>query len=118
MSFPIKPILDRVIVQEIPIADYYEQPEGFEIALDNSNIKEVSDRGVVVATGQFMVVGGLQVSIPVEIGDVVRYDEFSRTDPVYLNPAHKNRSDLPKYYQIRVGDLKGIEISPVQVANA
>ncbi len=99
-KFPVTPLLDRVIVREIPIEDYYEQPEGVTIALDNSNIKVRSDRGVVVAVGS--------ACDPIQVGDTVLYDEFCLCDPIHLNPAHKDRSDLPKYWRMRVADLKGI----------
>ncbi len=103
MDFPRKPLFDRVIVREIPIAEYYEQPEGFSVDLDNAHIKERTDRGVVVAIGT--------IPMPVNVGDTVFFDEFSLCDPVYLNPSHRNRSDLPKYWQMRVQDLKGVEVT-------
>src|SRR5271163_1103629 len=107
--FPRKPILDRIIAREIPIAEYYEQPEGVDIDLDNKHIKERSDRGVVVAVGDCVTLGNVTLPMPVVVDDIVFFDEFALTDPVYLNPAHKNRVDLPRYFQIRVADLKGID---------
>ncbi len=98
-TFPIRPLFDRVIVREIPIEDYYEQGE-IKIDLDNAHIKERSDRGVVVAAGRTVE--------EVQVGDIVQFDEYCLSDPIYLNPAHKNRHDLPKYWQIRVHDLKGV----------
>ena len=100
MSFPHRPLMDRVIVREIPIETYYEQPEGVTIDLANAHIKERSDRGEVVAVSN-------QVT-EVQVGDIVLFDEFCLCDPVYLNPAHRNRSDLPRYWQMRVPDLKGV----------
>lgn len=108
--FPRKPILDRIIVLEIPIADYYEQPEGVDIDLDNKHIKERSDRGVVVAVGDCVPLGNVTLPMPVVVDDIVFFDEFALTDPVYLNPSHKHRHDLPRYFQIRVADLKGIDV--------
>ena len=110
MTFPRKPVLDRIIVREIPIAEYYEQPEGVTIDLDNAHIKERSDRGVVVAVGDCVPLGNVTLPMPVAVDDIVFFDEYAMTDPVFLNPAHKNRSDLPKYWQIRVADLKGIDV--------
>lgn len=103
--FPRKPILDRIIVREIPIAEYYEQPEGVDIDLDNKHIKERSDRGVVVAVSD-----SVQRAGEICVEDIVFFDEFALTDPVYLNPAHKHRHDLPRYYQIRLPDVKGFDI--------
>jgi co-chaperonin GroES (HSP10) len=101
-TFPRRPLLDRIIVREIPIEDYYEQPEGIVVDLQNTHIRERSDRGVVVAVSD-------QVD-GVKVGDTVFFDEFCMSDPVFLNPAHKNRPDLPKYWQIRVADLKGVAV--------
>ena len=106
MTFPRKPLLDRVIIREIPIAEYYEQPEGFQVDLDNAHIKERSDRGEVVAVSRAVDEGG-----EVKVGDTVFFDEFCLSDPVFLNPAHKNRSDLPLYWQIRLADLKGVQVA-------
>ena len=103
-TFPIRPLFDRVIVREIPIEDYYEKSEIVQDdLLGNSFVKERSDRGVVVAAGRSVE--------EVQVGDVVQYDEYCLSDPIYLNPAHKNRTDLPRYWQIRVPDLKGIRLS-------
>jgi len=114
--FPRKPLLDRVIVREIPIAEYYEQPKEGDVGyvpLDGGEVgasafKEKSDRGVVVAVSKEVESAG-----EVAVGNTVFFDEFAMSDPVYLNPAHKNRSDLPKYWQIRVEDLKGVDVSDV-----
>ena len=102
-TFPIRPLFDRVIVREIPIEDYYEQSENVVIDLDNAHIKERSDRGIVVAAGRTVE--------EVQVGDTVQYDEYCLSDPIYLNPARNNRPDLPKYWQIRVHDLKGVRIA-------
>ena len=110
-QFPRKPLLDRIIVREIPIAEFYEQPQEIKIDLDNAHIKERSDRGVVVAVGDCVPMGAVTLPMPVVIDDLVFFDEFALSDPVFLNPAHKNRNDLPKYFQMRVSDLKGIDIA-------
>ena len=117
-TFSRKPLLDRIIVREIPIAEYYEQPQGFEVDLDNANIKERTDRGVVVAVGDCVPLGGVILEMPVHVGDVVFFDEFCLCDPVYLNPAHRNRTDLPKYWQMRVQDLKGVQVHVPEYAHA
>lgn len=106
--FPRKPLLDRIIVREIPIAEYYEQPKGVTVDLDNAHIKERSDRGEVVAVGDCVPMGGVMLSMPVKVGDVVTFDDTCMVSPIYLNPAHKNRFDLPKYWLMRVADLNGI----------
>lgn len=107
-EFPRKPLLDRIIVREIPIAEYYEQPKGVTVDLDNSHIKERSDRGEVVAVGDCVPMGGVMLSMPVKVGDIVTFDDTCMVSPIFLNPAHKNRHDLPKYWLMRVADLNGI----------
>jgi co-chaperonin GroES (HSP10) len=107
-SFPRQPLLDRIIVREIPIEEIYQQSE-VAIPLDNTAIKDRSDRGEVVAVGDCVPIGGVILPMPVAVGDVVFFDEFCMCDPVFLNPADKRRSDLPKYWQLRVGDLKGVQ---------
>src|SRR3569833_2827670 len=101
MAFPIKPLLDRVIVREIPLKDYFEF-DGLVKAedLDNDNFKVLSDRGVVEAAADSVT--------SVKVGDTVMFDEFARGDQIFLNPAHRNKHDKPTYFQIRVPDLKGI----------
>lgn len=103
LVFPRRPLFDRLIVREIPIEDFYQQPEGVEIDLSNAHIKERTDRGVVVAVSRTIAAEG-----EVNVGDTVFFDEFCMCDPVFLNPADKNRNDLPKYWQMRLADLKGV----------
>jgi co-chaperonin GroES (HSP10) len=101
-TFPRKPFLDRVIIREIPLEEFYQQSM-IEIPLDREQVKDRSDRGVVVAVGR-------HAETEVIAGDVVFFDEFCLNDPVYLNPADKRRTDLPKYWQMRVADLKGFDV--------
>ena len=99
--FPIKPLLDRVIVREIPVKEFYRVDNLIrEDVLDNSNVKVLSDRGIVEAVGSKVE--------DVKPGDTVMFDEFARNDEIYLNPADKNRSDLPRYFRIREADLQGV----------
>ena len=102
-TFPRRPLLDRVIVREIPLAEYYQQPEGITVDLENSHIRERSDRGEVVAVSRAVAIEG-----EVKVGDVVTYDEFVMCSPIFLNPADKNKPDLPKYWLIRLADLTSV----------
>jgi len=108
-TFPRKPFLDRVIVREIPIEEIYTQGE-IAIPLNDVRVKDQSDRGIVVAVGDYIPMSGTLLAMPVQIGDLVFFDDTTLYDPVYLNPADRRRSDLPKYWQIRVGDLKGYDV--------
>lgn len=109
-AFPRRPLLDRVIVREIPVEEYFEKNELLNSDLiGRSDVKVRSDRGIVVAVGDLVVMGSVSLPMPVVVGDLVFYDEFCQYDPVYLNPADKYKTDGPKYWQMRVGDLKGID---------
>jgi co-chaperonin GroES (HSP10) len=107
--FPRRPLLDRVIVREIPIEEFYEQGD-VNVPLNDKRITLRTDRGVVVAAGDCVMMGGMIIEMPVKVGDVVFFDEFAMCDPIYLNPADRNRTDLPKYWHMRVGDLKGVQV--------
>jgi len=99
MQFPLKPFLDRVIVEVIPIEDYYERPKDVIVELDKT-FSQRSDRGIVrsVADGR----------MPIEVGDVVQFDpDTAYAGLIYLNPADKNKPEKPKYIEIRIGDLIG-----------
>ena len=98
-SFPRRPLADRVIVREIPLAEVY-QSSNLELPLDDARRKDRTDRGIVVAVGRKVE--------EVAEGDTVFFDEYALTDPVYLLPSDKMKHDLPKYWQIREGDLKGV----------
>jgi hypothetical protein len=105
MDFPIQPLLNEVIVREIPVKDYFRVDEySKHIDLDNSNIKVISNRGEVVAVSSTVQ--------QVKIGDVVQFDEFCRYAEIYLNPADRYRSDLPHYFKMRVADLDGVLTHP------
>jgi len=118
MSFERKPLFDRVIIEEIPIETYYDNSshEGVIVDLDNTHIKLRSDRGKVVAVGDCVPMWGVILPMPVKVGDIVFFDDTAYYDPVFLNPSHRYRTDLPKYWQIRVGDLKGIAVEETNVA--
>ena len=107
MTFPRKPLLDRIIVRETPIAEIYQVGE-LELPLDDARRQDRSDRGVVVAVGDCVPMNGVILPMPIQVGQIVFFDEFCLCDPVYLNPADRHRHDLPRYWQMRVGDLKGV----------
>lgn len=99
--FPRKPLFDRLYVREIPIEEIYSQGQ-VALPLESSHIKLRTDRGVVVAVGDEVKYA--------KVGDTVFFDEFSLNDPIYLNPADAYARDLPKYWQMREPDLKGIMV--------
>ena len=103
MQFPRRPLLDRVFVQVTPLEDVFEQG-AVAVDLQNDHIKLQSDRGHVLAVGS-------QAQSEVKPGDVVFFDEFAYGGRFYLKPSDKFKADLPTYLEIRVGDLRGVEVS-------
>lgn len=105
-AVPLKPILDRVLVREIPIET--SKIIGTHIEASQHYQRE-SDRGVVVAVGDGVAMGGVFLPMPVQIGDTVIMGEYGR-DKVYMRPEDEFSTDksLPTYYLMRVADLKGI----------
>ena len=100
MQFPLQPFLDRVIVEVIPIEDYYEKSSTIEIELDRT-FSQRSDRGIVKSVG-------MEAEHLIEPGDTVQFDpDTAYAGLLYLNPADKNKPEKPKYLEIRVGDLLG-----------
>lgn len=99
MQFPLEPFLDRVIVEVIPIEQYFKKPESIEVLLDR-DFSQRSDRGIVRSIGT--------EEMPIQVGDVVQFDpDTAFAGLVYLNPGDKLNPDAPTYLELRVGDLLG-----------
>lgn len=107
--FERKPFLDRVIVEVTPVEKFFRQSEsGVEIPLDDVRVKYRSDRGIVRAVGDGVAMAGVFIEMPVEVGDEVFFDsDNAYAGQIWLLPSDRNRSDLPEYLEIRVGDLLG-----------
>jgi co-chaperonin GroES (HSP10) len=107
MQFPRKPFLDRVIVQVTPIKEIFQQ-SSIEIPLDDERVKYRSDRGIVMAVGDGVAMAGVFIEMPVQVGDEVFFDpDTAYAGRLYLLPSDQNRSDLPEYLELYVGDLLG-----------
>ena len=108
MQFPRKPFLDRVIVEVTPIKDVFQQSSSIEIPLDDARVKYRSDRGIVRAVGDGVAMAGVFIEMPVQVGDEVFFDpDTAYAGRLYLLPSDQNRSDLPEYLELYVGDLLG-----------
>lgn len=108
MQFPRKPFLDRVIVQVTPIREIFQQSSEIEIPLDDQRVKYRSDRGIVQAVGDGVAMAGVFIEMPVEVGDEVFFDpDTAYAGRLFLLPSDQNRSDLPEYLELYVGDLLG-----------
>ena len=107
MQFPRKPFLDRVIVEVTPIKEIFEQ-SSIEIPLDDARVKYRSDRGIVRAVGDGVAMAGVFIEMPVQVGDEVFFDpDTAYAGRLFLLPSDQNRSDLPEYLELYVGDLLG-----------
>lgn len=105
--FPLKPFLDRVVIEVIPIEKIFEQSD-VQIPLDDTRSTVRSDRGIVRAVGDGVAMAGIFVEMPVEVGDVVQFDpDYGYAGLLYVNPADKYKRDVPTYLELRVGDLLG-----------
>jgi co-chaperonin GroES (HSP10) len=109
MAFPRKPFLDRVIVEVTPVEKFFEQSQsGIEIPLNDARIKYRSDRGIVRAVGDGVAMAGVFINMPVQVGDEVFFDsDNAYAGQIWLLPSDKNKTGLPEYLEIRVGDLLG-----------
>lgn len=108
MQFPRKPFLDRVIVQVTPLKEVFQQSSTIEIPLDDDRVKYRSDRGIVQAVGDGVAMAGVFIEMPVQVGDEVFFDpDTAYAGRLYLLPSDQNRSDLPEYLELYVGDLLG-----------
>ena len=106
-QFPLKPFLDRVIVEVIPIGQYYEHSGNVEVLLDRT-FSERSDRGIVKSVGWQITSLSDNAAEMLSPGDVVQFDpDTAYAGLIYLNPADKKRKDKPQYLEIRIGDLLG-----------
>ena len=108
MQFPRKPFLDRVIVQVTPLKEFFQQLSTIEIPLDDARVKYRSDRGIVMAVGDGVAMAGVFIEMPVQVGDEVFFDpDTAYAGRLYMLPSDQNRSDLPEYLELYVGDLLG-----------
>lgn len=109
MQFQRKPFLDRVIVEVTPVEEFFEQSEsGINIPLQDERVRYRSDRGIVRAVGDGVAMAGVFIEMPVEIGDEVFFDaDNAYAGQIWMLPSDKNKTGLPEYLEIRVGDLLG-----------
>ena len=94
------------------------QQGAVSIPLDNAHIRVRSDRGIVKAVGDCVVMGQQVLEMPVQPGDEVFFDEMAYAGRIYLDPHDQYRNDMPVYLEIRVGDLLGVILKPEVYENA
>ena len=104
-SFPFRCVLDRVLVEEIPIDESKIHLPGLDLQRSERFIKR-SDRARVLAVGQGVPMGSVIMPMPYKVGDIIICSEFGR-DPFYLHPEDEFDKSIPRRYLIRVADTKG-----------
>lgn len=93
---PFKPILDRVIVKRVE-----EQTDDDSIVI-SKKYRQHSNKGIVVAVGDFVVLGGERVALShfIKVGDRVLFGEYN---------AEKFLKDGEELNLVRIQDIRGIE---------
>lgn len=104
MAFSIKPLLDNVIIREIPWKDFQLEITG--VATPESRAGK-ADRGEVVAVGDCIPMAGVILPMSIKVGDVVQFGEYG-LDQVWEKPEDKFKPDVPTFWRVRVADLHGI----------
>lgn len=102
MAFPIKPLFDRVIVREIPLEEYFTEEEKKLLPLEDARMKLRIRRGIVEAVGPDVK--------QVTLARIVTFEDTAMYDPVYLRAIDELLPKHLRYWQIREGDLKGIQL--------
>ncbi len=107
MAFDRKPFLDRVIIEVTPLEKIFEQG-AIELDLQSRHTHARSDRGLVRAVGDVVTMAGVAFTMPVQVGDEVFFDaDTAEANRIFLQPSDQYKADLPKYIELRVGDLLG-----------
>jgi co-chaperonin GroES (HSP10) len=105
-SIAFRPVLDRILVEEIPLEENrIVGPGGMKLER-HASYSEKSDIGRVLAVGDGVPMGGILMPMPYKPGMVVKCSEYGRT-PWYAKPEDKNDKSIPKRYLIRVADTMG-----------
>lgn len=90
-----RPILDRIIVKRLDECD----ETGITVP---KKYRQHSNKGIVVAIGDFVVLGGLRVPLSdlVNVGDIVLVGEYN---------SEKFEKDGEELWIVRLQDVRGIE---------
>jgi len=93
---PFRPILDRVMVKRIQ-EDNSETKGGIAIP---DKYRQQSNKGEVVAVGDFVTMGAAVFHMPIKPGDIVLFGEYN------CEPFSK---DGEEFLLVRVQDIRGVE---------
>ena len=90
-----KPILDRILVRRLAAP---KAEDGFVVP---EKFRQQTNRGEVVAVGDTVVLGGLNVTIDtfISVGDIVHYGEYTA----------EQMKDDPSLYIVRIQDVRLVE---------
>lgn len=109
-TVPFRPVLDRILVEEIPVEEsrIYLPGETKQIHRSERYLKK-SDLGRVLAVGDGVPMGGILMPMPYKVGQVVKCSEYGRKY-ILLDPNDElgtAKGEIPKRYLIRVADTDG-----------
>jgi co-chaperonin GroES (HSP10) len=90
-----KPILDRILVRRLAAP---KAEDGFVVP---EKFRQQTNRGEVVAVGDTVVLGGLNVTIDtfISVGDIVHYGEY----------CAEQLKDDPNMFIVRIQDVRLVE---------
>ena len=101
-----RPVLDRILVEEIPVEENrIHLPGGINLERSERFTKK-SNLGRVLAVGDGVPMGGILMPMPYKVGQIVMCSEYGRK-PVFLRPEDEFDKSVPKRYLIRVADTDG-----------
>lgn len=110
-TVPFRPVLDRILVEEIPVEESRIVTPGGGLKLERSERFEAKPMtGIVLAVGDGVPMAGILMPMPYKVGQVVRLSEYGReyinlrTGQNGVNAFHK---DEKKTFLIRVADTHG-----------
>lgn len=106
---PFRPVLDRILVEEIPVEENRIHIPGQADILRSERFLKKSDLGRVLAVGDGVPMGGILMPMPYKVGQVVKCSEYGRKY-ILLDPNDElgtAKGEIPKRYLIRVADTDG-----------
>jgi co-chaperonin GroES (HSP10) len=104
-----RPVLDRILVEEIPVEENRIHLPGQKEILRSERFLKKSDLGRVLAVGDGVPMGGILMPMPYKVGQVVKCSEYGRKY-ILLDPNDElgtAKGEIPKRYLIRVADTDG-----------
>ena len=103
MTFPIKPLFDKVIVREIPVEQLFTEEDKKLMPFGHEQMKLRNRQGIVVAVGP-------DAEKHVQVEDRVYFEDTAMYEQVFVRPVDEFRKGIDTFWQLRVHDLKGVAV--------